>query len=94
MSWRRFLRRRTWDRQRSQELESYLQLETDGNLARGMPQAEARAAARAVVLVAAAVAASDLPARRGRPRRSAQIRVDVIIGGVPAAEPARKETAL
>ena len=45
MSWRRFLRRRFWDDERARELESYLQIETDENIARGMSPAEARAAA-------------------------------------------------
>ncbi|MBV9303777.1 MAG: ABC transporter permease [Acidobacteriaceae bacterium] len=42
----RFLRRAKWDRERSQEIESYVQIETDENLARGMQYSEARAAAR------------------------------------------------
>jgi putative ABC transport system permease protein len=46
MGWRRFLRRAWWDDERKRELESYLELETDDNLARGMPPDEARAAAR------------------------------------------------
>ncbi|MDR3699140.1 MAG: ABC transporter permease [Candidatus Sulfopaludibacter sp.] len=45
MSWTRFLRRRRWDRERSRELDSYLQMETDDNLARGMAPEAARAAA-------------------------------------------------
>ena len=46
MGWRRFFRRSWWDDERSRELESYLELETEENVARGMPPAEARAAAR------------------------------------------------
>ena len=46
MSWRRFLRRAGWDRERSAEIESYIQIETDENVARGMTPADARAAAR------------------------------------------------
>jgi putative ABC transport system permease protein len=46
MSWRRFLRRRYWDAERSRELQAYLQIEIDENLARGMPHAEASSAAR------------------------------------------------
>jgi predicted permease len=46
MSWRRFLNRRKWDRERREEIESYIQIETDNNLARGMPEQEARFAAR------------------------------------------------
>lgn len=46
MSWRRFVQRANWDRERSAEIESYLQIETDANLARGMPPDEARSAAR------------------------------------------------
>jgi putative ABC transport system permease protein len=46
MGWSRFLRRRFWDRERERELESYLAIETDENLARGLPPAAAREAAR------------------------------------------------
>jgi predicted permease len=45
MSIRRFLRRAQWDKDRSKELESYLRIETDENVARGLPHDEARAAA-------------------------------------------------
>src|SRR5947199_7273343 len=45
MSWGRFFRRADWDRERSAEIESYVQIETDENLARGMAPADARAAA-------------------------------------------------
>jgi putative ABC transport system permease protein len=46
MSLRRFFRRKRWDRDRLEEIESYIQIETDENRARGMNDAEARAAAR------------------------------------------------
>jgi len=46
MSWRRFLRREKWDRERLKEIESYQQIETDVNITRGMPPDEARQAAR------------------------------------------------
>ena len=46
MGWRRFTRRGWWDDERTRELESYLDLETDDNIARGMSPDEARAAAR------------------------------------------------
>jgi hypothetical protein len=46
MSWLRFIRRRYWDRERSRELQAYLEIETDENIARGMPPEEARYAAR------------------------------------------------
>ena len=47
MGWRRFVRRAYWDRERGKELDSYLQIETDENIARGMsPQAARRAAHR------------------------------------------------
>ncbi|HEV8253911.1 MAG TPA: ABC transporter permease [Vicinamibacteria bacterium] len=46
MSWRRFFRRRFWDEERARELDSYLDLETDDNIARGMGPEEARQAAR------------------------------------------------
>jgi len=42
----RFLRRAKWDRERLAEIESHVQMETDDNIARGMPSGEARAAAR------------------------------------------------
>ena len=45
MSWTRYLRRRRWDRERAAELDAYLQMETDDNLARGMTPETARAAA-------------------------------------------------
>jgi hypothetical protein len=43
---KRFFRRAWWDDERARELESYLQLEIDDNLARGMSPEAARAAAR------------------------------------------------
>ena len=46
MSWTRFFRRRRWDEERARELESYLAMETDENVARGMGREEARDAAR------------------------------------------------
>src|SRR6516165_5053310 len=45
MSLSRFLRRAQSDRERSEEMESYLRIETDENIARGLPDNEARAAA-------------------------------------------------
>jgi putative ABC transport system permease protein len=45
MGWFRLFRRSHWDRERAAELESYLQIETDDNIARGMSQDEARRAA-------------------------------------------------
>lgn len=42
----RFFRRAKWDRVRLEEIESYLLLETEENIARGMPESDARAAAR------------------------------------------------
>jgi predicted permease len=46
MSWSRFFRRRYWHDERARELEAYLQIETDENIARGMSPEEARCAAR------------------------------------------------
>jgi putative ABC transport system permease protein len=46
MGWTRFFRRRHWDEERARELEAYLQIETDENIARGMSPEEARYAAR------------------------------------------------
>jgi len=45
MSWTRFFRRRRWDEERARELEAYLQIETDENIARGMSPEAARLAA-------------------------------------------------
>jgi len=45
MSWRTFLRRTQWDRERSDELDVYLRIETEENIERGMDPAAARAAA-------------------------------------------------
>lgn len=42
---RRFLRRDAWDIERRRELESYLEIETDKNIARGQSESEARFAA-------------------------------------------------
>lgn len=45
MSWTRFVRRARWDDERRRELDSYVQIEVDDNLARGMNPRDARAAA-------------------------------------------------
>lgn len=42
MSWRRFFRRRYWDAERTEEMQSFLEHETAENLARGMNEEEAR----------------------------------------------------
>ena len=46
MSLMRFLRREQWNRERREEIESYVQMETDDNVARGMRYEDACAAAR------------------------------------------------
>ncbi len=46
MPWTRFLGRNGWDDERARELEAYLAIETDDNVARGMSPADARDAAR------------------------------------------------
>ena len=46
MGFRRFFQRAKWDRERLREIESYVQIETEENVARGMKDHEARAAAR------------------------------------------------
>jgi predicted permease len=46
MSWNRYLRRGFWARERARELDSYLEIETDENIARGMAPDQARYAAR------------------------------------------------
>ena len=45
MAWTRFFRRRRWHEERARELEVYLQIETDENIARGMAPGAARTAA-------------------------------------------------
>jgi predicted permease len=42
---RRFLRRKHWDEERARELQAYLEIETDENIARGLSPEEARYAA-------------------------------------------------
>ena len=42
MSLRRFFRRAAWDDERRRELEAYIELETETNIARGLPPGEAR----------------------------------------------------
>jgi putative ABC transport system permease protein len=46
MSWRRFFHRNRWDDERARELEAYLAIESDENIARGMSPDEARLAAQ------------------------------------------------
>src|SRR6266542_6231428 len=46
MGWSRFFHRARWDDERSRELQSYLDIETDDNMVRGMSAGEARHAAR------------------------------------------------
>jgi putative ABC transport system permease protein len=45
MSWRRFFFRGRWDDERRRELESYIEIETDANIARGLSPDTARRAA-------------------------------------------------
>jgi putative ABC transport system permease protein len=45
MSWMRFFRRRRWDEERARELQAYLDIETDANIARGLSPEDARDAA-------------------------------------------------
>jgi hypothetical protein len=45
MGWSRFFRRERWDEERAREIEAYLEIETDENVARGMAPHEARSAA-------------------------------------------------
>src|SRR5438094_1072244 len=46
MSWIRFLHRGRWDDERARELQTYVEIETDENIARGMMPDEARFAAQ------------------------------------------------
>ena len=45
MSLARFFRREHWDTERQREIESYIEMETDENLGRGMSHQDAHAAA-------------------------------------------------
>jgi putative ABC transport system permease protein len=45
MSFTRFFRRRRWDQERARELQAYLDIETDANIARGLSPEDARHAA-------------------------------------------------
>ncbi len=45
MNWSRFIRRHRWNQERARELDSYLAIEIDDNVARGMSAHEARRAA-------------------------------------------------
>jgi putative ABC transport system permease protein len=46
MGWSRFLRRGYWDNERAREIQSYIEIETDENIALGMSPEEAVSAAR------------------------------------------------
>jgi putative ABC transport system permease protein len=46
MAWMRFFRRERWDQERERELQTYLEIEAEENIARGMAPEEARYAAR------------------------------------------------
>ena len=46
MGWTRFFRRRHWNEERTRELDAYLTIEADENIARGMSPEEATLAAR------------------------------------------------
>ena len=46
MGWMRYFRRARWDEEREREIQAYLDIETDENIARGMTTEEARYAAR------------------------------------------------
>ena len=82
MPWTRFFRRDRWDDERARELDAYLAIETDENLARGMSPADARDAARRklgnVTAVRAQVARIDITVRA---RTAAAVRA----GGQAAA---------
>ena len=45
MNWQYLFRRAKWDRERFEEIESYVRIETDENIARGMPETQARTVA-------------------------------------------------
>ncbi len=46
MGWSRYFRRRFWDDERAREIQSYIEIETDENIAKGMSAEEARFAAQ------------------------------------------------
>ncbi|MGH9352442.1 MAG: permease prefix domain 1-containing protein, partial [Terriglobia bacterium] len=46
MGWTRVFRRKCWHEERARELQSYLEIETRENMARGMAEEDARYAAR------------------------------------------------
>src|SRR5262249_38662418 len=46
LSWRRFWKRSWWDQERTREIESYLEIETAENVARGLSPKDASAIAR------------------------------------------------
>ncbi len=46
MPWTRFFRRARWNEERERELQTYLEIETEENIARGMTPEDARYAAR------------------------------------------------
>ncbi|HTC34209.1 MAG TPA: ABC transporter permease, partial [Bryobacteraceae bacterium] len=46
MRWNDLFRRKYWDQERARELDAYLEIETQENIARGMPLPQARDAAR------------------------------------------------
>jgi predicted permease len=46
VSWRRFFKREQWDAERRREIDAYIDIETDHNIARGMTAHEAREAAQ------------------------------------------------
>src|SRR2546423_2543920 len=45
MGWTRFFRRRYWDEERAREIEGYIEIETEENIAKGMSPEDARHAA-------------------------------------------------
>jgi hypothetical protein len=45
MGWSRFFRRQHWDVERAREINSYIEIETEENIARGMSAEDARHAA-------------------------------------------------
>lgn len=45
MSWMRFFHRERWDQERERELQTYLEIETEENISRGMTTEDARFAA-------------------------------------------------
>src|SRR5262249_4315120 len=71
MGWSRFFRRRYWDRERSRELQTYIDIEAGENIARGMRPDEARCAAHRKLGKRDSGSKGDLPNKHRQLHRNA-----------------------